>query len=354
LLASSEYENGVAAGYLDTATYGLPPRRTVDAVAAAAQGWRRRESWMQWEEDGEACRELFAQLVGAEARDVALVPSVSVAAGLVAASLPAGPGDNVVLYERDFTSALFPWMGHEAHGVEIRARPLEELAEAVDARTALVAVSLVQSADGAVADLEALKETGARLFVDATQAAGAVPVSVAGADYLAAHAYKWLLSPRGIAFLWVRPERLEEIEPWTSGWKARERAYGDYYGLPRDLARDARRLDVSLPWLCVPGARTSLELLHELGVEAVAEHDLALAQAFAERLAVQEPSSPIVQVEVGEAQAAVQRLRAAGVACSERAGSIRFCFHLYNDDADVERAVSALAPVQVFNSESQT
>ncbi|MGH2995486.1 MAG: aminotransferase class V-fold PLP-dependent enzyme [Gaiellaceae bacterium] len=352
MLAPSEYEDGVAAGYLDTATYGLPPRRTVAAVVGAAEGWRRRESWLRWEEDGEACRALFARLVGAEARDVALVSAVSVATGLVAASLPTSPGDNIVLCERDFTSTIFPWVGLEGRGVEIRARPLEELAGAVDERTALLAVSLVQSSDGAVADLEALKATGVRLFVDATQAAGGVPVSVARLDYLAAHAYKWLLCPRGLAFLWVKPERLDEIEPWTSGWKAAEHAYDDYYGLPRHLARDARRLDVSIAWIPAAGTRASLELLHELGVERVAEHNLALARTFSERLGQPEPSSPIVQVKVKGAEAAVERLRAAGVACSERAGSIRFCFHLYNDESDVELALSALTPAMVFNSES--
>ncbi|MGH3007077.1 MAG: aminotransferase class V-fold PLP-dependent enzyme [Gaiellaceae bacterium] len=343
MLAPSEYEGTETRGYLDTGTYGLPPRSSLEAVERALAGWRGREPWRQWEEDGEACRALFAGLVGARPEDVALLPALSSAAGLVAASLRAAPGDNVVLCEEDFTSTLLPWRGLENGGVELRLRPLAGLAEAVDGRTALVAVSSVQSADGALADLHALKGSGARLFVDATQAVGAVPVDVEGVDYLAAHPYKWLLSPRGLAFLYVRRERLEEVEPWTAGWKSRSQPYEHYYGLP-ELTPDARRLDVSLPWLLAAGARPSLDLVARLGVERIAAHDLALTRRFAAELGLAEPGAPIVRVEVEDAETAVERLRTAGISCSVRAGSVRFCFHLYNDRADVDLALEALTP----------
>jgi selenocysteine lyase/cysteine desulfurase len=343
LLAPSEYEGTDTRGYLDTATYGLPPRSSLEAVERALAGWRGREPWEQWEEDGETCRELFAALIGGRAEDVAILPAVSAAVGLVAASLPAGRGDNVVLFSNDFTSTLLPWRGLAGRGVELRLRPLDELAEAVDERTALVAVSSVQSADGAVADLAALRATGVRLFLDATQAVGALPVDVEGIDYLAAHPYKWLCAPRGLGFLYVRPERLAEIEPWTAGWKSALRPYDHYYGFP-ELSPDARRLDVSLPWLLAAGGRPSLELIGGLGAERIFRHDLGLARRFAAGAGVPEPASPIVRVSFDDAEAIVQRLRQAGVACSVRAGSLRFCFHLYNDEADVDLALEALSP----------
>jgi len=341
LLAPSEYEGTPTRGYLDTGTYGLPPRSTLWALEQALVGWRTRQRWRDWEEDAEACRELFARLVGARPEDVALISAVSAGAGIVAASLPAGPGDNVVLYERDFMSVVLPWRGLEARGVELRLLPLERLADGVDERTALVAVSSVQSADGTVADLGALKRTGARLFVDGTQAVGAVPTDLDGVDYLVTHAYKWLLSPRGLAFLYVRPERRAEIEPWTAGWKSCPEPYEDYYGFP-ELTEDARRLDISVPWFAAAGARRSLELLVSLGAERIAQHNLAHASLFTGELGRPEPSSPIVRVEVRDPEAAVERLRGAGVACSARAGSIRFCFHLYNAAEDVDLALEAL------------
>ena len=348
--ARSEYEPGAAAGYLDTASYGLPPRSAVSASERALADWQARASWARWEEDGEACRALFGSIVGARAEDVALLPAVSVAAGLVAASLPAAEGGNVVVYEDEFTSNLFPWLALEGRGIEVRLRPLETLADAVDERTALVAVSAVQSRTGAAADLDRLKATGARLFVDATHAVGAISLDVVGVDYLATAAYKWLLCPRGVSFFYVRRERLAEIEPWTAGWKSRARPYGDYYGPPRDLAADARRLDVSLPWLLMPGARASLELVAGLGVERVVEHDLALSRRFCAQAGLPEPAAPIVRVEVEDAEEAVRRLAAEGVACAVRGGSVRLSFHLYNDDADVARALEALAPLELMRA----
>ena len=349
MLAPSEYEGEVARGYLDTGTYGLPPKTAVEALERAVAGWRGREPWLRWEDDGEECRALFAGIVGARAEDVALLPALSAAAGLVAASLPAQRGDNVVLVEDDFTSTLLPWRGLEERGVELRLRPLETFLEAVDGRTALVAVSLVQSANGAVTDVAALRAAGVPVFLDVTQAVGAIPVDVAGFDYVAAHPYKWLCVPRGLAFLYVRPDRLEKVVPWMAGWKSRRHPYEHFYGLP-DVTPDARRLDVSLAWIVAAGARASLELIRELGVDRIAEHDLALARRFTDELGLPEPAAPLVRVGVEDADRAVERLRGAGISCSTRAGSVRFCFHFYNQVGDVDLALEALPRDRVFAS----
>jgi selenocysteine lyase/cysteine desulfurase len=341
-LAPAEYEGTRTAGYLDTATYGLPPRSTLAALERAVEGWREWQDWHRWEEDGEACRELFARIVGARASEVALVPALSAAAGIVAASLPAGPGENVVCYEGEFHSALFPWLALERRGVEVRLAPLGRLAEAVDERTAIVAVSSVQSADGQLADLAAVRATGARLFVDGTQSVGALPIELDGIDYLGVAAYKWLCCPRGLCFLYVRPERLGEIEPWLAGWKSSADPYERYYGPPRDLAVDARRLDTSLAWFLAAGGRASLELIVRLGVGRIAEHDLGLARRLCAGLGLPEPGSPIVQVEVADSGAAIARLERVGIRCASRAGAVRLAFHLYNEEEDVDRALEAL------------
>jgi selenocysteine lyase/cysteine desulfurase len=346
LLAPSEYEGTPTRGYLDSATYGLPPRSTVAALAEAAEGWRTRKRWRDWEEDGDACRVLFAELVGARVEDIALVPAVSVGIGLVAASLPLEVGSNIVLYERDFTSAMLPWRALEPRGVELRLAPLETLAEAVDERTAVVCASLVQSADGRMVDLDALRSTGARICLDGTQAVASSRIDLSGVDYLVAHAYKWLLCPRGLGFLYVSPARRKELGVWTAGWKARVDPYEDYYGFP-DMPDEARRLDVSLPWLSAAGARKSLELLASLGNDRIAEHNLSLARSLASSLGLAEPATPIVCFRVEDAAAAAQRLNDAGIACAVRAGSVRLSFHLYNDEEDVALAADALGPAGV-------
>ncbi len=344
MLAPSEYEGTPTRGYLDSATYGLPPRSTLAAMEEALAGWRTGRRWRDWEEDGEACRALFAGLVGARTEDIALVTAASVGVGLVAASLPAEPGSNVVLYERDFTSVMLPWQALATRGVELRLVPLEELAGAVDARTAVVSVSLVQSAEGRVVGLDALRATEARILLDATQAAGIYPIDLTGIDYLVAHGYKSLLCPRGLAFLYVSPERRAEIEPWTGGWKSRTDPYEDYYGLP-ELTADARRLDVSLPWFSAAGGRCSLELFTSLGVERIAAHSLGLARTLTSSLGLPVAASPIICLTVDDAEGAARRLQEVGVACAVRGGSVRLSFHLYNDETDVELAAAALRPV---------
>jgi selenocysteine lyase/cysteine desulfurase len=350
LLAPSEYEGSPTRGYLDTATYGLPSRSTLAAVEEALASWRGRGSWLGWEQDGEACRELFARIIGAEPGDIAFVAAASVAAGIVAASLPVGADANVVLYERDFDSVLFPWRPLAEKGVELRTLPLDRLADGVDEKTALVAVSLVQSSDGRMPDLPALKATGVRLFLDGTQAVGGIPVDLGGVDYLVAHSYKWLLSPRGLCFFYVRADRLDEITPWLAGWKSRSDAFADYYGAP-ELAADAHRLDISIPWFSTGGARASLEMIAGLGPEEIGAHNLALARSFAAELGLPEPASPILRVQVDDAEAAVERLKRAGVSCSARSGSIRFAFHLYNDEEDVALALEALRPTAAIRSD---
>ena len=339
-LAPSEFTN--ARGYLDTTTFGLPPTRTIQALETAVGDWAARADWMKWEEDGERCRELFAELSGVGAAQVALMPAAAVAAGAVAASLPAQRGDNVVVHADDFTSTVLAFEALKSRGVEIRAVSLEQLAGSVDARTQLVAVSLVQSADGRLVDLPALLETGARLFVDGSQALGGVEVDASRIDYFVCHAYKWLLCPRGFGFLSIRPDRLEELVPWLAGWKARSDPYEHFYGIPEQLASDARLHDVSLPWLLAAGSRASLELLTELGPARIAAHNLALAEQFAQALGAPAPVSPIVRIDVADVEGGAERLRAAGVACAVRAGWVRVAFHLYNDEADVALAADAV------------
>lgn len=342
MLAPSEFVN--TRGYLDTPTYGLPPRATLDALRRAGEDWAARANWRRWEEDGEECRRLFAGLVRVEAAAVALVPAASVAAGIVASSLPVAPGDNVVLNAADFTSTILPFEALRLRGVEVRKAQLADLPGAVDERTTLVAVSLVQSATGEVVNLQALKQGGARLFVDGSQAVGAIEVDASAIDYFACHAYKWLLSPRGLGFLSIRHDRLDELEPWLAGWKARANPYEDYYGIPAELTDDARLHDVSLSWFAAAGARESLSLITELGPRRIAAHNLGLADDFALAMGAASPQSPIVQIPVADPAAARIRLQEAGVSCAVRAGAIRVAFHLYNGPDDVKLAVDALQP----------
>ncbi|MEU9209628.1 aminotransferase class V-fold PLP-dependent enzyme [Streptomyces sp. NPDC048415] len=331
--------------YLNTASTGLVPARTVTAMRAAVESVAAGQPFDMFA-DVEAARATFARLVGVPERRVAAGASVAVYSGLIAASLPQGA--EVLTAEADFSSVVTPF--HIRGDLKVRAVPLERLAESVRPGTALVAVSAAQSADGRVADLAAIRQAarahGARTYVDASQAAGWLPLRADAYDYVSSVAFKWLVCPRGVAFL-VVPEDLGGLTPVFAGWVAGEAPWGSCYGPVEELAHSARRFDESPSLFSYAGARQSLELIEELGVERVHAHDLALADRFREGLRalghepVPAPGSPIVSVpELGRMQPDLSR---AGIEVSDRAGNLRAAFHLYNTPADVDRLLDVLS-----------
>ncbi|WP_181387442.1 aminotransferase class V-fold PLP-dependent enzyme [Streptomyces sp. Act143] len=331
--------------YLNTASTGLLPARTVAALRVAVESAAAGDPTDMFG-DVEASRTAYARLVGVPDRRVAAGASVAVYSGLIAASLP--DGAEVLTAEGDFSSLVNPF--HIRSGLKVRTVPLERLAESVRPGTALVAVSAAQSADGRIADLPAIREAarrhGARTYVDASQATGWLDYDADADDYSTSVAFKWLVCPRGVAFL-VVPEDLGGLPPLFAGWVAGERPWDACYGPIGELAHSARRFDESPALFSYAGARRSLELLAELGVDAVRAHDLALADRFRAGLAalghtpVPSPGSPIVAVpELGHRQAELSR---AGIEVSDRAGNLRAAFHLYNTTDDVDRLLAALA-----------
>ena len=331
-------------GFLNTASLGVPPRATVEAVEAVLAGWRGGLlAPADFDEDVRRVRAAWATLSGVDPSWVATGPSVSSFVGLVAASLP--PDAEVVVAEGDFTSVLFPFLAQERRGVTVRAVPLDDLVPSLRPQTSLVAVSAVQSADGTIVDVEALVAAaaahGTQVLVDTTQSCGWLPLDCSGVDYAVCGAYKWLLAPRGVAFLSVRPERMDAVIPHAANWYAGGDIWSSIYGTPLRLAVDARRFDVSPAWLSWVGATPSLELVASLDIEAVRAHDVGLADAFLTRLDLPPQGSAIVTVDAPGAAAA---LAAAGVRAAVRAGKARLSFHLYNDEADVDLAVAALRP----------
>ena len=181
-----------------------------------------------------------------------------------------------------------------------------------------------------------------RTFVDATQAAGWLPLDLAPFDFTATAAYKWLLSPRGTAFFTIRPERRDELVPHTAGWYAGEDVPSSYYGAPLRLAADARRFDTSPAWLNWVGAAGALALLEDVGVAAIHAHDVALAARLRDGLGLEPGDSAIVSVG-GLPDDAADRLAAAGVMAAGRGGALRLSCHLYTTDDDVDRALAALS-----------
>ena len=340
--AESESEWGDrGCGYLNTASYGLPPRRAFDALQGALADWQvGATSWEPWADAADVARGHFARLVNAAPEDVALGSTVSQLLAHVATALP--DGARVVVPEIEFTSNLFPWLVQARRGVDVVTVPADRLAEAIDARTHLVAFSAVQSATGEVADVAAVSRAARHhdaVVVDATQAAGWLPLDARDADVLVCAAYKWLLAPRGAAFMVVGYRLAGELQPVMANWWATGDYRDGYYGPPLRLAETGRRFDISPAWFSWVGAAPALEVLLEIGIDAIHEHDLRLANRFREAMGLEPSDSAVVPVD---ADGAAERLAAAGVRAAVRAGNARLSFHAYNTDDDVDLAVAAL------------
>jgi selenocysteine lyase/cysteine desulfurase len=329
-------------GWLNTASYGLPPWPAWDALQEALADWRvGRASWEVWCESTVRARETFARLIGAQVSDVTTGAQVSQLVALIAASLP--DGARVLAPDIEFTSNLFPWMAQASRGVEVRTVPAPSLAAEIDDRTDVVAFSLVQSSTGEVADLDAItaaaRTANALTVVDATQACGWLPVDATRVDALVGGAYKWLLSPRGTAFMVTTPALRERLIPAQANWWAGDDPHTSYYGPPLRLASDARRFDISPSWFSWVGTNPALELIEQVGVEEIHSYDVGLANRFRAGLGLAPSNSAIVSVDVPDAQA---RLEAAGVRAAVRGGQLRASFHLYTAEADVDTALNAL------------
>ncbi|TXS03224.1 aminotransferase class V-fold PLP-dependent enzyme [Streptomyces sp. col6] len=333
--------------YLNTSTCGLLPRRAVDAVKTLvdenASGLR----------DGSGdfgavnrAREGFARLAGVGAGRVAVGGSVAAHVGLIASSLP--PGAEVLSPEGEFSSVVSPFAVRG--DLKMRYVPLEELADAVRLGTALVAFSSVQSADGRRADLDAVRaaaaDNGARTLLDATQSAGWLPLDAGAYDYTVTGGFKYLLCPRGTSFLTVTEEAQEGLVPVYAGMAAAEDRWNSTYGPVTELASDARRYDEPPAFLAYHGAEHSLALIHEIGIDTLHAHATGLADRFRSGLAalghtaVPADTAVVAVPGLGDRAPELQR---AGVLVAGRAGNLRASFHLYNTEADVDRALDVLA-----------
>jgi selenocysteine lyase/cysteine desulfurase len=353
--------------YLNTASMALGAAPVRDAYERALAAWSAGLfDFADAERAGEAARAMFARLIGAATREIALIPSVSAAAGTIAAQFgPAKSSENIVVGAEEYTSNYFPWLqlrdlGYEVRTVAFRdgAPPLDDLTAQVDPRTRLLAIAAVQSSTGVAADLPALSEivhrAGGWLFVDASQAVGAVPLDVrtAGIDFLAVPSHKFLCGTRGMGYLYVRDELVPAMRPVGPGWKAAVEPLKSFYGPEMHLSETASKLDASLAWFAALGDEAALGIFEQFGTDRLSEINRQLVRHLRLRMNEQgldaaEPDAPvqstIVSIAVADAAGTLQRLRDAKVVVSARAGRIRVAVHFYNTPEELDRVAGLLA-----------
>jgi len=341
--AAARLEFDAEGVYLNTASSGLPPRRSQEALQKVITQWRvGRAKAPEHDMSLNAARSSYAGMVGVQPCTVAVGSQVSVFVGLVAASLP--DGSELLTVSGEFTSVTFPFLAQSGRSVKVREVPLEHLAESVTADTTLVAVSAVQSADGRLADLDALAQAagayGARILLDTTQAVGWLPVDASRFAYTVCAGYKWLLAPRGTCFFTVQPELTGDLIPHTAGWYAGAQRWDSFYGSPLRLAADARRFDVSPAWHSWVAQAPALDLLNEIGPVALHTHALGLANRFRAGVDLSPGDSAIVSLPTEPDVGAL--LERAGIVASVRSGRLRLAFHINNSTDDADLAAEAL------------
>jgi len=325
-------------------------------------------NWPEWERKLEHFRDDLAGWIHAHRDEIAFINSTTQVIGLIAEGFPWREGDSVVIPSEEYPSNIYPWMNLASRGVSARLVPsrdgriwLEDLAEAMDRTTRVLAVSHVEFSSGFRNDLDRLGELcrsrGVALFVDAIQGLGPLTIDVRKTpiDFLSADGHKWLLGPEGAGFLYVRRDWIDRLRPLGVGWHS---VVGTYNSPEIDfrLKPNAQRWEggsFSMPGLQAFGA--SFSLLRELGPATVSERILDRAAAVRELatssgwrpVASQRPEdlSGIVPLEheAMDATDAAKLLKHRGIAASARRGKLRFSPHVYNNEDDMDRLREALA-----------
>lgn len=318
-------------------------------------------------------RELIASLIGAEPAEIAMAVNTTFGVNLAAFSLPLEAGDVVLSPTQEFPANVYPWMAlAERRGLTHRMIDCEggvltpdrlraELDR--DDRIRVVTVSWVQFASGATVDLTALgticRDRGVFFFVDAIQGVGPrrLDLRASPVDILACGAQKWLMSPWGSGFVYVRRGLIEALEPHEVSWLAVKDS-DDFSRLTNyDLTwrKDARKFEaITLPYQDFAGMVTSLELITSLGVEDIALHTRRLVRMMIDWAADRDdvelvtPAEPArhagtVSLRPRSARIVSAALSAAKVAHSLREGAIRLSPYFYNTEDEVERVLELVA-----------
>lgn len=330
-------------GWLNSATYGLPAKRTSEKLISCVKDWEKGQfDALQVDTDVQRCRKAYGSLVGVDYSRVAVVGAVAQQVGLVASNLK--DGAKVVCAKEDFTSVTYPFIADPR--LEMISVPFDELLDYCEQHGSgidAVAVSPVQSADGRTLDLARLKDIATRheliTVLDTTQAAGWFPIDASDFDITVCGGYKWLGCPRGVGFMTVN-NACEWMHPLWANWYATNSPWDNCYGVDMGLAECAHQFSVSPAWFDVSACAEALEVLAEIGVENINRHNLALANYFRSSLGLETSDSAIVSIEVSETQVAA--LEQAGIATASRSGRTRFSFHLTATVEDVDAALKAL------------
>ena len=359
--------------YLNQASLGLIGQPAVTAMHTFIDDVARHGNLYMSDSDEvgycETLRERAARLFHCDSTQVAIVAGASEILGQLPSLLQPRLNSTILAVSSDFPAITRPWLrlaalkGHRVRfvGDQPSCNLTDTLIEAIDENTAVVAVSSVQYATGTVVDISRLRQStaqvGARLIVDATQAAGAMRVDAAAwsADAVVASGYKWLGGHGGVALGVMSPLLLEQIPP-LPGWMGASDPFG-FDATSVSLANDARRYTQStMSYVSMAGLMIAVEQLLSLGEARIEAHARRLAAMLASEAStygwqlfrsVSDPAASPHIISLGHPRESVQtivdRLRSHNIVCGTRGGRIRISLAPYNDASDVDTLIEAFA-----------
>ncbi|MBW3661268.1 MAG: aminotransferase class V-fold PLP-dependent enzyme [Gemmatimonadetes bacterium] len=357
--------------HLISNSLGAMPAAAAAALADFADEWATRgvraweEGW--WETSVETGNRL-APILGVSRDTVVMHPNVTVASAVVRSCFDfSGRRNKVVMVDREFPSVLYLWDGARRLGAEVEVVPaapdglsvdLERLLETIDEQTAIVPISHVLFRSAFILDVEAIcaraREVGARVCLDVFQSAGTVPVDLGawGADFAVGGCLKWLCGGPGNAFLYVRGDLHDALEPHLTGWQASIRPFAFEPALERSPS--AWRFLTGTPSPAAHyAARPGLEIVTEIGAAAIREKSMRQTARIVERadaagIDVATPREPerrggTVTLAPPKAETVARRLLEEDILIDHRPGAgVRLSPHFYNTDEEIDHAVERM------------
>jgi selenocysteine lyase/cysteine desulfurase len=348
--------------FLNHAAQSPLPKPVADTVRRYVDDFSNfGDTSIEWNDGG---KPLFAKLIGAKPEEIAFVENTSVGLNIAANVLHYPHDSKIVTTDLEYPSVVYPWL-RKSLGVKVHYVKnvdgkilLEDMEKAVDDKTVAVAVSHVEYVNGFRHDLRALSEIahehGAYLIVDAIQSAGAMQIDVKkdDVDFLTTACYKWLLSPPGAGYLYVKGELIEKFEPPFVGWASVKQEvfdtidFWDIWNLR--LSETASRFEVGSPsFISLTGATEALKILLNIDIENIQKRILKLTDHLIESvkslgLKLQTPEEPqyrsgVVNFKIDNPKETAESLNRKGIIVSARAHGLRVSPHFYNTEEEIDK-----------------
>ncbi|MFQ5663549.1 MAG: aminotransferase class V-fold PLP-dependent enzyme [Terriglobia bacterium] len=361
--------------YLISNSLGAMPRGVAVALERYAKMWSRRgvRAWEEgWWEMAVGLGDKIAPLVGVDPGTISLHVNVTLTQAVVASCFGfEGRRRKVVLTDKEFPSVVYFWYAQRRRGAEIELVrtpedplrvPTEKLLAAIDDRTLIVPLSHVLFRSAYVQDVTAIVEkahrVGAYVLLDAYQSAGVLPVEAQkwNVDFLVGGTLKWLCGGPGVAYLYVRPDLRQKLEPMLTGWLAHPRPF-DFEVGPGAYRDDAYRFLNGTPHIpAFYAAGPGLDIIQQVGVGRIRQRSLELTrrliqQARARGWRVHTPEADAeragtVTLDVPRGPEVLRALLRREILVDYRPGAgIRVSPHFYNTEEEVDRVIAEIAAI---------